>query len=226
MLLILVFASSTAIVSGSGQFGVSVGDWVKYRVIRLGHETAWTDHHDWVKIEVLNVSGTSVTIVETLYYPNGETFNRTESADFYIQPANLTIGDEAFSKTYRYPWLNNTIHISQITSRAYGGESREACLAEFSYSQPYFRYMLDVHEEYWWDKATGVLLEETFETTFQGYGNASKSTESLVAEETNLWETHGPPSPLLQLAFLGIISAILVGAVGIVLKRNKTKKEA
>jgi len=225
MLLIFVFVSSGAFVSGSGQFGVSAGDWVKYRVIRRpGQGTPWIDNHDWVKIEVLTMSGTSVTIVETWIYPNGKTFNWTESADSYIQPANLTIGDEVFSETCRPHRLNSSVCISLMANRTYCEESRNACLAELSYTQPYFGDTLDAHQEYWWDKETGILLEKTYETTIERIGNDSKSTASSVITETNLWRNHTNFNftAFLSLTILGISLAFVIGMVA--LKRNTLKK--
>lgn len=233
--LTMTFVLSFTAFSFAEQVGVSVGDWVKYEVIRQGKSTAaWTEDWDaeWIKIEVLNVSGSSVNVLRTWYYQDGKTYNCTHNIDVmklegdycYVTRANLTVGDEVFDETFRMVF-NNTVRISQITSRTYGGENREACFTELSYSQPYFGDMLNVHEKYWWDRETGVLLETTSETTIERFGNDSKSTQSLIVAETSLWETHTPPSPILPLAVLGVSLAVVVGAVGVTLKRKKAEGE-
>lgn len=232
LLLIFTFANVGAVTFHSDSLGVSVGDWMKYVVVKSGQGTAWVYFHDWVRVEVLNVSADSILILETLHYPDGDIYNHTLSISLtsypgsilpYIHRANLTVGDEVLDEHYYEHLFNSTIYISQIASRTYGEESRNACLAELSYSQLYYEYILDVRAEYWWDRETGFLLEETFETTVQGYGNASKSTQSLIVAETSLWETRAPLNPILPLAILGFSSAIIVGVAGVALKRDKLK---
>jgi hypothetical protein len=231
-MLTLTFVSSFAAFSFAEQVGVSVGDWVKYKVIRQGKSSAaWTERHaEWIRIEVLNVSGSSVNVLKTWYYQDGKTYNRTHNIDVmklrgdycHVTRANLTVGDEVFDETFQM-FFNDTVRISQITSRTYGGENREVCLAELSYSQAYFGDVLNVHEKYWWDRETGILLETTLETTIERLGNDSKSTQSLTVAETSLWETHTPPSPILPLAVLGASLAVVVVGAAVALKKRKEK---
>jgi hypothetical protein len=222
----LIFLGTILLSFGSTQhLGVSVGDWAQYKIVRGGSgNTAWAGDFEFAdskRIEFVNVSDTFVEILETTHYTNGMDVNGTIGYDVlntlhqfkYVALVNLTIGD----------LLPDTLGLSssraQISKTAlgeYAGENRTACTAESTYSEPYFWYVLDIRQEYCWDRDTGLLLNSTFETTCQGYGDASLSYASLVLDKTNLWGKQESASPVPWLPIGVILGSTMIG-IGVIL---------
>jgi len=209
--------------------GVSVGDWAEYKIVRGGHgSTAWAGDFEFAdskRIEFVNVSDTFVEILETTHYTDGWDVNGTIGYDVlnelhqfkYVAPANLTIGDllpEAFGLS------SSRAQISKTVIGEYVGENRTACVAESTYSEPYAQYVLDVREEYRWDRDTGLLLKSTFETTFEGYGSASLSYASLVLDKTNLWGKQASAAPITWLPVGILLCGSAIGIAGIVVSEK------
>lgn len=185
--------------------GVKVGDWVKYNVIRTGQSIAWVpppmEKAVWVKVEVQNVSDTTVVIHETIYLLDGSSNTRTFSLDLrkeirfgsYILAANLNKGDKILAD--RVVAINSThlkrvkeLSVNATVSRSYDGLTREVNLLKWSYLMPFFQSMYNFTEEYYWDKKTGFLLERIWQVYTLGYKNASLSTLQLKIAETNIWK--------------------------------------
>jgi len=191
---IVVLCYSLGINEAFGQsVGVKVGDWASYDIKREGEPTVWIspfNRAEWVRVEVQDVSGTNVTLLEIVRLSDGAELNRTHNGNvdsrsvyLYIISANLSVGDEYFflSRIDKLP-INATV------SRTYGNVVRDANQVTWSNTIPYFEDELHYIYEIFWDKNTGLLLDLKLESYFVGYENRSTSLFELRIAETNLWK--------------------------------------
>jgi hypothetical protein len=237
--LVLIISGLAAPSFGSlQQVGVSVGDWVKYKVIMEGNSSAaWAEEWDveWIRIEVLNITDTTVELIESRYYENGGVRNSTMTIDTtkprhygYVIPANLTLEDDGiFDKDFRLQ-INETAKISQTTMKNYTGATREVCFFELSYAIPYFEDTLNCSEKFWWDRKTGFMLEVTYESFIERAPRESGSTQTIIVTETSLWETLSQPSDSLVFLRWGISGTVLmlgVGAAALSIRRGRLKND-
>jgi len=243
--IVIMFAvAGTAYVAG-----VEVGDWVKYDVSCEGQPHLWnmpllyysSMDVEWAKAEVLSVSGSNVTVRETVHRFNGEERNTTFTispaktmplSDRYVIPANVSV-------EYKFPINRDTydpiteswktvheLSINTTTSRSYGGVTREVNILESSWMYPYFEYIDNLTEVYVWDRTTGFLLEKKWQSTFIGFGNASLSTVSLRIIDTNLWkmEATKPNQWLLWVAVGIVLSAVVVATTALTRNYKNRRK--
>jgi len=234
--LIVVLCYSIGISEALGQsVGVKVGDWAKYDVKREGMPTAWQSYSEteWIRVEVQNVSGTDVTLIETRRLSDGSEENRTHKGDvgnsdsvyIYIIPANLDTGDDILYCGLDKRRINSTV------SKSYDKAVRDANQITLSATVPHFTDYLHTISEFLWDKSTGMLLETRFETYLVGYENTSRSLLRLEIVETNLWKIES--RVLLGWQQLGLAAAGLFVAAGTTaiicsrsLRNRNTTKEA
>lgn len=250
VLVVFVFVGLlTATVRVSGEqdsvvVGVKVGDWVKYGTTRLGTPRAWAwEDVEWVKVEVLNISDTTVTIRETLHYDDGDEYVRNSSISLghsgvydyskYIIAANLEPRDKV-GEVHVWVERNKGVYVDLTLNdtdyRSYGGVTREVNQLKWLNLEedPIIPGLLinRTYERYW-DKDTGFLLECKVQTYLIGYKEYYEthpsSTYKLEIVDTNMWEMEKPPQqPPWWLVTIPIGSVI---AVAVVFKlRNNTKK--
>lgn len=224
--------------------GVKHGDWVKYKVTRLGLSFAW-DYSDavWVKVEVLEVSGTTVTIREIIHDADGSERVRNSSQDLqsgtmfsYVIAANLGPGD----KIGRTPvYVNNEIEYVDVTLndtdyRSYGGVTREVNQLKYSrlLKDDFAPYFINGTLERYWDKCTGFLLESKVQKCYipileeGAEGEECSSTYWLEIEDTNMWEMEKPPQQSFPWLAAIPIGAVIVAAVAVKLRNSRKKNEA
>lgn len=233
MLALLSALTIFPIVLAQDTVGVKAGDWVKYKVTRLGSSVAW-DYSDavWVKVEVLKVSGTTVTIRETIHDADGSECVRNFSSNllsspayyFYIIAANLGSGD----KVDTFPMWNETnvdITLNDTDYRSYGGVTREVNRLKYSYVKSFFSDMANFTIEEYWDRSTGFLLEKTYQFYLIDRKLNLWSMYTLEIADTNMWEMEKPA----QQSFLWLaaipIGAVIAVAVAVKLRNNKKKNE-
>ncbi|MCK4434872.1 hypothetical protein KAU92_05225, partial [Candidatus Bathyarchaeota archaeon] len=223
----IVFAQDTVV-------GVNPGDWVRYKVTRLGSSFAWVEDAVWIEVEVLNVSDTTVTIGETVHDADGSELVRNFSSDllsspayyFYIIAANLGSGD----KVDTFPMWNETklayvdITLNDTDYRSYGGVTREVNRLKYSYVKSFFSDMANFTIEEYWDRSTGFLLEKTYQFYLIDRKLNLWSMYTLKIEDTNMWEMEKPPQSFLWLAAIPI-GAVIVAAVAVKLRNDKKKNE-
>lgn len=257
--LILILLFSTALMDAlaleqntteDNSVGIGVGDWVKYRVNRLGPDpTAWTPSvmkkAVSVKVEVQNVSSTVVTIRETIYLTDGTQTSREISEDLqktmsygfthYILPTNLNAGDKigeriVFVATDDSDYKEVALTINATVSRSYGGLTREVNMLKYSFLMPFFEYMNNYSAEYYWDRESGFMLEKTWQTYYLELGNATPmSTLQLKISDTNMWKMEiGHESTWNQLwpwAAVGLVLAVVAGTtIFMKLPRNSRRR--
>ena len=149
--------------------GAKKGDWIEYTVAYTGTPT---EGHDvtWARMEIKDVQGKSMSVEITVKYSNGTLEDMTTTlnletgqlGDDFIIPANLNSGDAFFDKNV------GNITISNVEERFYAGATRTVVHAATS------------ENTYYWDKATGVLVE--------GNSQFPEYTMNATVDKTNIWQ--------------------------------------
>jgi hypothetical protein len=245
VVIMLAIASTGSCQTGTRTVGVKAGDWVKYKVKKLGPEDfAWVPRGAvWFMVEVLNVSGTVVSFRETIHYDDGDEDVRIWSCDVqcetarggYFIGADLEPGD----KIGEYPIITDItknayiyadLKLNDTEFRTYGGVTREVNPVKISFLTPYYLYDAHLTWERYWDKQTGVLLEKKIYGYFLqyeefGYNMTNpQSTYIMKIAGTNMWEMETEGSfPWQSLAVAISVGVIIVAAVTIKLRNNRKK---
>jgi len=207
--------------------GVKAGDWIKYGQITV----TWTGNGtepssvtdakkiDWLRIDILSVTGTTASLNFTKHYNNGtQTFQSYDvdvqsgsSGQVYLVASNLTSGDSLSPQTPEST-------INQTVTRPYAGANRNVNIIDFKSS--YEGYPSEY--EIYWDQNTGIMVEL--------YTNYTDSTnpdvyveESIKATETNLWSANALDLIQNNLIYIiaGIVVMIIIVAATIALRRRK-----
>jgi hypothetical protein len=224
MLLALLFltVATTPGLAVEYTVGVKAGDWIKYGDISVswnGTDTepqSITDAKNWVwwKVEIQNVSDTTVRMTVTMHYRNGTEKPQTDSYDiknlilmdsYYVVAADLKKGDPITTQPDA-PSFNDTV------TRRYAGASRSANVLDTTFNSGTYTTKFTAY----WDQETGILLElftraPVYTPTWTATG--AFRDLSIKATETNLWTAD----------ILGIIlgnlfySIVLVGALVIII---------
>jgi hypothetical protein len=207
--------------------GVKAGDWVKYGQIIV----TWTGNGtepssvtdakklDWVRIDVLSVAGTTVSLNLTAHYNNGTQTFQNYDADVqsgsagpaYLVASNLTSGDPLSPQTPETT-------INQTVTRLYAGANRNVNIIDSKSS--YIGYLSEY--KIYWDQNTGIMVEQYSNQT--DYTNPSVYFEiSIKATETNLWSSNALDLIQNNLIYIiaGTAAIIVVVAVAIFLRRRK-----
>jgi hypothetical protein len=173
--------------------GVSIGDWWRYEVsftwLTTPHPSYWCElanNTDWLKCDVLDVSGVNVTCQQLYHLNNGterdviglidvasgasNASNSYMICPYIVVSANLTIGEPIFTDVLPY----NQWKINATESRTYAGTPIETNLANIS--SQYSIVTL------YFSKYTGTLLE--FEiTVYDDYYVRALVVENPVVPE-------------------------------------------
>lgn len=213
----------SATVSTEVSVGVKAGDWIEYTIAVTGNPPT-TPYPTWMKIEILSVQETNVTAKLTMNMSDGTQDTQTASVDvatgsggnIFVIPANLTVGD-----TFHVEHSSDPT-ISGVETRTYAGVSRTAVYSTGSnaggISPP------DATMSFYWDKATGVLVEIS--------QSQADYTVSIKADWTNMWQTQPFRLPIdsssAQTVFIVLIIIAIAGAATgtfFVIRRRKKPLE-
>ena len=208
--------------------GVATGQYVKYgNFVGIGQGVESFNNYDWLKLQVTDVSGKSVTLLSTSQYKNGTAIAGNGSVSVWnietgtqdgvpttqgpIIASNLNIGDQI-------PPLNTYV-VNRTESRTYLGVSRTVNILDASLSTPSYNATLT----YVYDKASGMLLESTAQTTTQALPQPFVTTISYSVIETNIFSSTNPsPSvPEFPIAIVGVVIVVMVGVVAAVILFKK-----
>ena len=152
--------------------GVRKGDWIEYDVNIKGNPPAVHRNVTWMRIDVLQVDGTSFPVNLTVRFANGTldssiwkfNFKEGNTEGWVIIPSDLGSGDtffDNFSKTDKH------ITIQRQEQKNVLGATRTVTYAN------------DTYRDKQWDKATGV---------FVGSSEIFRNWSAYVtALETNMW---------------------------------------
>lgn len=202
-LLIVLIGTAPATISAEIFVGVKQGDWIEYQVTftgtpDLGHDVTWA------RMEIVDVQGKDISLAITTKFYNGTLLNETitlnletgQLGDDFIIPANLKSGDTFFDKR------QGNITISGVEERTYAGATRTIVSGATSQTT------------YYWDKATGVLVE--------GNSSFTDFTMNTKVDKTNMWQAQvfGLESTVFYALVIAAV-AILVVIVFFVIRRKK-----
>ena len=236
--------------------GVTAGQYVKYgNFAGVGPGVEAFNDYDWLKLQVTDVSGVAVTLLSTSQYKNGTAIPGNGSITIW----NVDLGTEDGLPKTQGPVIAanlnqgdaipppNNYAVNRTENRVYLGASRTVNILDLTLSTPDYNSTLT----YVYDRASGMLLESTTQTTTQAQPQPVTTTISYSVIETNIFGTMltsltpsfspitslsptpsptGPtPSPNiseLPIEVIGLVIVvtlvIIVGAI--VVWRNKAKK--
>ena len=218
LLLLLCLASSANVLVSAGPVRIKNGDWIRYDSINIGEIPFATDIN-WSKVEFLNVSEPTATIRVTMKRNSGTESTRTTKINIasdsksasgfsgFMIPTDLNVGD-----VFRVSGWGN-VTITGETTRTYAGASRTVVYAPYSETAEVDDP--EVETISYWDKQTGIFLEETVST--------DKYTMSFKATQTNMWSAS--VFGMFDWQILGIIivpvAAVLAVTVLVMHRRKK-----
>jgi hypothetical protein len=198
-----VFLIVTGMVCAEILVGVKEGYWIEYNATLTGSPPA--DHEvTWARMEVAGVQGTAVSLNVTTRFVNGTLLYESvplnleagQLGDDFIIPADLNPGD-TFLDQYQ-----GTMIISGVEERSYASATRTVVYASTAEST------------YYWDKATGILVE--------GVSEFPDFTIHSVADKTNIWQPQILDSgPTAIYAILIITATVIVAVATFLILRRK-----
>ncbi len=186
--------------------GVKKGDWIEYQAVFTGTPPAGHEV-TWARTEVVDVQGALISLNITTKFFDGTLLNETiilnletgQLGDEFIIPANLNKGDTFFDKHH------GTMTISAVEERTYAGAARTVVSATTAQST------------YYWDKATGVLVEGISE--FPDYAIHS------IADKTNMWQPQlFGLEPTVFYALLILAAAVILAIIAFFAVHRKERK--
>jgi hypothetical protein len=207
--------------------GVTVGQYVKYGNFS-GNGQGFEAFNDYgfLQLQVTFVSGSQVTLLSTGQFKNGTalpgdgttaawdiqagTQNGNPDTQGPIIAANLNQGD-----TIPPP---GTYSVNSTEQRTYLGVNRAVNILEVSISSPDYNSSLT----YIYDKASGMLLEASAQTTTQSEPSPVTSSYSYSVVETNIFGSGSSATPSVNvstvpIALIAIVIVVVVVVVVIVL---------
>ncbi len=177
--------------------GVSVGQWVKYgNFIGIVQGLGGESDLDWMKLEVVTVTGKEVTLHASGKFKNGSatpeesavynvevgTMNGNPSIYGPIIAANLNEGD-----VLPIPPPNPPLKINKTETRTYMGVSRSVNILNTTISTTeYFSRQIVIY-----DKDSGMMLEIEISTTMP----TENQKISFNAIDTNIFAISSTPTP-------------------------------
>ena len=228
LLLSMIFASfsvkSVEAEPAERTAGVKVGDMAKY----AGFLALWDSDKPtatipqdlidfnntlWTMNTILNVSGTTVTYQRSAHYKNGTDKSDVGQVDVETGDGNGTFtfvsaGLRAGGRIYTSTELSS-VRINSTTPRAYSGLTRETNLLNVTAIDTETSTAL--WSEYFWDKTTGVLVEQ-----FWSYAKIDEGGYLTLASveyemvDNNIWI--GVPDDIPPVANAGPDQTIELGA--------------
>jgi hypothetical protein len=225
-LAVLVLAVFMPMLARSANYvvGVRGGDWVKYGQVTVNWNGTGTEPGSiteakkmiWVRLDILSVVGTTVSLNSTLHFSNGTEISQSESVDVndgrsmsgmgFVIASNLMAGDPITPETPEAT-------INETVTGEYAGASRKVNVVHIVVSSGEIRD--------YWDQSTGVMVEYYFKQP--DYSNPGAYEEASVkATETNMWTTGllGPLSDYLIYIVVGAVAVVII-IVGIIAFRRR-----
>ena len=185
--------------------GVKKGDWIEYQAVFTGTPPAGHEV-TWARSEVVDVQGKVISLNITSEFSDGTLLNETitlnletgQLGDEFIIPANLNKGDTFLDK------YHGNITISAVEERTYAGATRTVVSAATAQST------------YYWDKATGVLVE--------GISEFPEYTIHSIADKTNMWQPQiFGLDPTVFYALLILAATAIVAVIALFAVRRKKR---
>jgi hypothetical protein len=202
---LLIIFVGIGIVLAEISVGVKKGDWIEYQAVFTGTPPAGHEVTQ-ARTEVVNVQGKVISLNITTEFSDGTLLNETitlnletgQLGDEFIIPANLNKGD-AFLDKYQ-----GNITISAVEERTYADAKRTVVSAATAQST------------YYWDKATGVLVE--------GISELPDYTIHSMVDKTNMWQPQiFGLEPTVFYALLILSATVIVAVIAFFAVRRKKR---
>lgn len=245
--LISAFLLSAVLVTGAvaqeRTVGVAEGDWFTYELDISWNSTDsdvvsppseygdWEKANvtEWVKMTVTGISGTNVSLQYLTHFENGT----EEIGDGYIDvdtgdeengtlaliSANLGVNDSIYASGDYSMWaINETI--TRIYPDGVRNTNHINMTYEFSWTINQLHYYLHQSINLYWDKETGIFVEDSFEMTNQtGPYLTTFSVVSRLAD-SSVWTIPEFPA-YSSMVIIGIITTV----TAIAIEQRLTKKQ-
>jgi len=243
---VLVFLLSAMVVTAAAAqqrtVGVAEGNWFNYEV-----DVSWNstdpdaifpplDYEDWEsvnatewgKITVIGVSGTNVSVQYLSHFKNGteevgDGYMDVDTGDeanatLTVISANLGVNDNIYTSGNYSTWA-----INETIARTYPDGVRNTNHINMTYGNSWTENETQCHHYYsmnfYWDKETGILVEDSFEFSNQTEEYLTTWSVASIITDSSVWTVPEFPS----WSSIVIISVILtVTIIGI--KRRLAKK--
>jgi hypothetical protein len=211
--------------------GVKAGDWIKYGQITVtwtgnGTEPSYvteTKKIDWIRIDVLSVAGTTVSLNQTVHFNNGtQTFQSLDTdvqssfsiATSYLVASNLTAGDPLSPQTPETT-------INQTVTRMCAGANRKVNIIDYKVNLTAAMVNYPYEYKIYWDQSTGVMVY-LYTNVTDLFNSAGYQEISFEATETNLWSASVLDIMQNNLIYIiaGVAIVVVVAATIIVLRRK------
>ena len=228
--IIIIAALTVPIFALDYNLGVTVGQYVKYgNFVGVGPGTEAFNDYNWLKLQVTDISEKQASLLSTSQFKNGTAIAGNGS----IAVWNIETGTEDGIPKTQGPIIAtnlnqgddipppNTYNVNKTETRTYLGISRTVNILDVTLFTPDYNTSLT----YVYDRASGMLLESTAQTT-PTEPQPVISTISYSIIETNIFGSTPNPSPIFP-EFTILLGAIILGILIIVLtaiilsKRNK-----
>jgi hypothetical protein len=240
LLVILVVPVFATMAHGQGYtVGVKAGDWVKYGQMVV----AWTGNGtepsfvidenkiDWMRIDVLNVTGTTASLKWTTHYNNATQTFLNFSVDVQSMGAPMLGGGSSLSmliasnlKAGDPIGAGSERTVNQTVTGTYAGANRNVNIIYNTYSPDLLFFTWK--EKFYYDQNTGIMVEEQVNETFY-YATLGvvpgQMQVSVKATETNLWSAGALTIIQNNLIYIiaGAAAIIIIVAITIVLRKRK-----
>jgi hypothetical protein len=212
--------------------GVSVGQWVKYgNFVAMGTGVpSEFNKTDWMKIDVVAISGKNVTLHMSGKLKNGTdtmesgaivnvatgSMNVSSSGFLFIIPANLQKDDIIPESGSSFP-----VKINKTESRSYMGVNRNVGIFNMSASMEGVAYKYVMI----WDQASGMLMELSMSMT----STYLTSKMSLSAIDTNIFATGTAGWLMDNIVYIGIaviVIIVIIAAAAMITRRKPSAPSA
>jgi hypothetical protein len=194
--------------------GVTEGQYVTYgNFVGMGPGFESFNDYDWLKLEIISVSGNQVTLLSTGQFKNGDAIPGNGTTTVW----NLETGTEEGTPSTQGPIIAanlgqgdaipppNTYSVNKTEDRTYLGVSRSVNILDVEISTPDY----DTALTFVYDRVSGMLLESTSQTT-QTQPETTTSEYSYSIIETNIF---GSAPGTFPVEFIIIIVAVVVLAI-------------
>jgi hypothetical protein len=210
--------------------GVSVGNTFTYGVTvrwssndstaTLPSNLVDINNTQWAKFTITAISGTNITGQTTAHYKNGtettmgvwkDVNTGSGNMSVFVISANLTSGDS---------WYNSSsitsVTINETVPRTYSGVDRDINHLNLTSSSGGQNESLN----FYWDKSTGVLVEELQQITNQTGAYTTTSSVDIQITSSDVWTV--PEFPTWTSALLILVT--LTSATIIIARQKQPKR--
>jgi len=228
ILLLFSTAMVVTVVAQQRIVGVSVDDWFKFGDITVN----WSSNNpnatlppgfeelnetEWVLLSVENVSGTTITFQSTRHFKNGT--ERIESGYLDIDTGDTeNMGGAAISANLEANdtlYTGSTVKINETVVRTYLGGVRETNHLNVTLEESLTQYYYYRTENFYWDKPTGIVVEQYVEEIEQTEEYLTTYSASVRITESSVWIIPEFPSFLLLPLFM------IVTLLAVIIYRRK-----